>query len=147
MVRGSYALAAISVDDPGKIVVARKDSPLVIGLGAGGFFVASDASGILKYTRDVIFMNDGEIGAITDAGIDITTLEGVSVEKKIETIEWDPEAAEKSGYEHFMLKEIHQGYVFRKNIGRRGRSWCGAAERQEDCDHRMWNLVPCRALW
>jgi len=108
MVRGSYALAAISVDDPGKIVVARKDSPLVIGLGAGGFFVASDASGILKYTRDVIFMNDGEIGVITDSGVDITTLDGVSVEKKIETIEWDPEAAEKSGYEHFMLKEIFE---------------------------------------
>jgi len=108
MVRGSYALAAICVDDPGKIVVARKDSPLVVGLGDGGVFIASDVSGILKYTRDVIFMNDGEIGVITDAGIDITTLDGVSVEKKIETIEWDPEAAEKSGYEHFMLKEIFE---------------------------------------
>ncbi|MEA1895623.1 MAG: glutamine--fructose-6-phosphate transaminase (isomerizing), partial [Euryarchaeota archaeon] len=108
MVRGSYALAAVSVDDPGRIVVARKDSPLVIGLGDGDFFVASDVSGILKYTRDVIFMNDGEVGLITDSGIDITTLDGVSVEKKIETIEWDPEAAEKSGYEYFMLKEIFE---------------------------------------
>ena len=108
MVRGSYALAAICVDDPGRIVVARKDSPLALGLGDGGFFAASDVSGILKYTRDVIFMNDGEIGVITDSGIDITTLDGVSVEKKIETIEWNPESAEKSGYEHFMLKEIFE---------------------------------------
>ncbi|MEA1943910.1 MAG: glutamine--fructose-6-phosphate transaminase (isomerizing), partial [Euryarchaeota archaeon] len=108
VVRGSYALAAVSADDPDKIVVARKDSPLVLGLGDGSFFVASDVSAILKYTKNVIFMDDGEIGAIKKDGISITTLKGVPVEKKIETIEWDPESAEKSGYEHFMLKEIFE---------------------------------------
>jgi len=108
VVRGSYALAAVSADDPDKIVVARKDSPLVLGLGDGGFFVASDVSAILKYTKNVIFMDDEEIGTIKKDGISITTLKGVPVEKKIEMIEWDPESAEKSGYEHFMLKEIFE---------------------------------------
>lgn len=108
VVRGSYALAAVSADDPDKIVVARKGSPLVLGLGDGGFFVASDVSAILKYTKNVIFMDDEEIGTIKKDGISITTLKGVPVEKKIEMIEWDPESAEKSGYEHFMLKEIFE---------------------------------------
>jgi len=108
VVRGSYALAAVSADDPDKIVVARKDSPLVLGLGDGGFFVASDVSAILKYTKNVIFMDDEEIGTIKKDGLSITTLKGVPVEKKIEMIEWDPESAEKSGYEHFMLKEIFE---------------------------------------
>ena len=107
-VQGSYALAVISTDDPGKIVVARKDSPLALGLGDGEFFVASDASGILKYTKNVIFMNDGEIGVISGGGVEITTMDGARVDKRIETLGWDAEAAEKSGYDHFMQKEIFE---------------------------------------
>jgi glucosamine--fructose-6-phosphate aminotransferase (isomerizing) len=108
MVRGSYAIAVVSTSEPDRIVIARKDSPLVIGLGSDGHFVASDVAAILKHTKDVIFMDDGEIGVIKKDGVDVTTLDGVSVEKKVETITWDPEAAEKSGYEHFMLKEIFE---------------------------------------
>ncbi|RZN13675.1 MAG: glutamine--fructose-6-phosphate transaminase (isomerizing) [Methanosarcinales archaeon] len=108
MVRGSYALAAISSNDPDKIVVARKDSPLVLGLGETDFFIASDVSGILKYTKNVIFLNDGEIAVISHDGVKITTLSGKTVDKNIETIEWDAKSAEKSGYAHFMLKEIFE---------------------------------------
>ena len=107
-VQGSYALAVISTDDPDKIVVARKDSPLVLGLGDSEFFVASDASGILKYTKNVIFMNNGEIGVISGGGVEITTMDGARVENRVETLEWDAEAAEKSGYDHFMQKEIFE---------------------------------------
>ncbi|CAD6490811.1 MAG: Glutamine--fructose-6-phosphate aminotransferase[isomerizing] [Candidatus Argoarchaeum ethanivorans] len=120
MVRGSYALAAISSNDPDKIVVARKDSPLVLGLGKTDFFIASDVSGILKYTKNVIFLNDGELAAISHDGVKITTLGGKTVDKKIETIEWDSESAEKSGYAHFMLKEIfEQPDVIRKTFSGR----------------------------
>jgi len=120
MVRGSYALAAISSDDPDKIVVARKDSPLVLGLGETDFFVASDVSGILKYTKNVIFLNDGEVAVIKPDGVEITTLDGETVDKNIETIEWDAESAEKSGYAHFMLKEIfEQSDVIRETFSGR----------------------------
>ena len=107
-VRGSYAIAVVSTMEPDRIVIARKDSPLVVGLGSDGHFVASDVAAILKHTKDVIFMDDGEIGVITNDGVKVTTLDGGFVEKKIETIDWDPESAEKSGYEHFMLKEIFE---------------------------------------
>ncbi|MEA1905818.1 MAG: glutamine--fructose-6-phosphate transaminase (isomerizing), partial [Euryarchaeota archaeon] len=107
-VRGSYAIAVVSTSEPDRIVIARKDSPLVVGLGSDGYFVASDVAAILKHTKDVIFMGDGEIGVIDKDGVKVTTLSGGSVEKNIETIDWDPESAEKSGYEHFMLKEIFE---------------------------------------
>ena len=120
MVRGSYAIAVVSADEPDRIVIARKDSPLVVGLGSNGHFVASDVAAILKHTKDVIFMDDGEIGVIGGDGVKFTTLGGDSVEKKIETIDWDPESAEKSGYEHFMLKEIfEQPAVIRETLSGR----------------------------
>ena len=119
-VRGSYAIAVVSTDEPDQIVIARKDSPLVVGLGNNGYFVASDVAAILKHTKDVIFMDDGEIGVINGGGVKVTTLGGGSVEKKIETIDWDPESAEKSGYEHFMLKEIfEQPAVIRETLSGR----------------------------
>ncbi|MEA1908117.1 MAG: glutamine--fructose-6-phosphate transaminase (isomerizing) [Euryarchaeota archaeon] len=120
MVRGSYAIAVVSTNEPDRIVIARKDSPLVVGLGSNGHFVASDVATILKHTKDVIFMDDGEIGVIGGDGVKFTTLGGCSVEKKIETIDWDPESAEKSGYEHFMLKEIfEQPAVIRETLSGR----------------------------
>ncbi|MEL7663258.1 MAG: glutamine--fructose-6-phosphate transaminase (isomerizing) [Methanosarcina mazei] len=107
-IEGSYALAVISADEQGKIVLARKDSPLVIGLGKGENFAASDVTAFLIHTRDVIFVDDFETAVLTPDSVEIFDREGKLKEKKIEKIEWDFEAAEKAGYEHFMLKEIHE---------------------------------------
>ncbi|MCC4771696.1 glutamine--fructose-6-phosphate transaminase (isomerizing) [Methanosarcina sp. DH2] len=107
-IEGSYALAILSADEPGKLVLARKDSPLVIGLGRGENFAGSDVTAFLNYTRDVIFVNDFETVVLSPVGVEIFDREGNLREKKIEKIEWDFEAAEKAGYEHFMLKEIHE---------------------------------------
>ncbi|AKB77674.1 Glucosamine--fructose-6-phosphate aminotransferase (isomerizing) [Methanosarcina horonobensis HB-1 = JCM 15518] len=107
-IEGSYALAILSADEPGKLVLARKDSPLVIGLGKGENFAASDVTAFLNHTRDVIFVNDFETAVLSPTGVEIFDREGNIREKKIEKIEWDFEAAEKAGYEHFMLKEIHE---------------------------------------
>ncbi|AYK14235.1 MAG: glutamine--fructose-6-phosphate transaminase (isomerizing) [Methanosarcina flavescens] len=107
-IEGSYALAVICADEQGKLVLARKNSPLVIGLGEGENFAASDVTAFLNYTRDVIFVNDFETAVLTPTSVEIFDREGKVREKKIERIEWDFEAAEKAGYEHFMLKEIHE---------------------------------------
>jgi glucosamine--fructose-6-phosphate aminotransferase (isomerizing) len=105
---GSYAIAALCNNEPGIIAFARKDSPLVIGIGNGSHYAASDVTAFLKYTKEVIFINDNEIGLLRPDSIEIYDLEGNSVSRDTETIEWDLEAAEKAGYEHFMLKEIHE---------------------------------------
>lgn len=107
-IEGSYALGILSADEPGKLVLARKDSPLVIGLGKGENFAGSDVTAFLNYTRDVVFVNDFETAVLSPSGVEIFDREGNLTEKKIEKIEWDFEAAEKAGYEHFMLKEIHE---------------------------------------
>ncbi|WP_321429023.1 glutamine--fructose-6-phosphate transaminase (isomerizing) [uncultured Methanolobus sp.] len=105
---GSYAIAALCNNEPGLIAFARKDSPLVIGIGNGSNYAASDVTAFLKYTKEVIFINDNEIGLLRPDSIEIYDREGNSVSRDTETIEWDLEAAEKAGYEHFMLKEIHE---------------------------------------
>jgi glucosamine--fructose-6-phosphate aminotransferase (isomerizing) len=105
---GSYAIAALCNNEPGIIAFARKDSPLVIGIGNGSNYAASDVTAFLKHTKEVIFINDNEIGLLKPDSIEIYDIEGNSVSRETETIEWDLEAAEKAGYEHFMLKEIHE---------------------------------------
>jgi len=107
-IEGSYALAILCADEQGKLVLAKKDSPLVIGIGNGENFAASDVTAFLNYTRDVIFVNDFETAVMTPTNVEIFDRDGKVREKKIEKIEWDFEAAEKAGYEHFMLKEIHE---------------------------------------
>ena len=107
-IEGSYALGILSADEPGKLFLARKDSPLVIGLGKGENFAGSDVTAFLNYTRDVVFVNDFETAVLSPTSVEIFDREGNLTEKKIEKIEWDFEAAEKAGYEHFMLKEIHE---------------------------------------
>jgi len=107
-IEGSYALGILSADEPGKLVLARKDSPLVIGIGKGENFAGSDVTAFLNHTRDVIFVNDFETAVLSPAGVEIFDRDGNLTENKIEKIEWDFEAAEKAGYEHFMLKEIHE---------------------------------------
>jgi glucosamine--fructose-6-phosphate aminotransferase (isomerizing) len=107
-VEGSYALAVVSLDEPDVIVAARKDSPLIVGLGEGEFFVASDIPAVLKYTREVLILEDGEIAELRAGGIRVMDLEGRVQERGALHVSWDAEAAEKGGYPDFMLKEIFE---------------------------------------
>ena len=107
-VRGSYALALMFKDHPGEIYVARKDSPMIIGLGDQETFVASDVPAILNYTRSVYYIDNLEMGKLTAGEAVFYDLNGDVVEKELTEIMWDTEAAEKGGFEHFMMKEIHE---------------------------------------
>ncbi len=109
-VKGSYA-AAFICEDSEQMVAARKDSPLVAGIGNGENLIASDVTALLKYTRNVVYMHDFEIVSLSGEKIEFFDFDGKPVKKKTESIEWDIEAAEKSGYPHFMLKEIHEQAV------------------------------------
>jgi len=108
MVRGSYAVAVVLESEPSKIIAARNESPLILGLGKGENFVASDIPAVLSHTRDMIFLNDGEIAILDADNVEIKTLEGEIVERAPSHITWDPLMAEKDGYRHFMLKEIFE---------------------------------------
>ncbi len=108
LLRGSYAVALISRREPEKVVAFRKDSPLVIGMGEGENFVASDIPALLSYTREFIFTEDGDIAVITDKEASIYNLEGKRIERKVHHIDWNPVMAERAGYKHFMEKEIHE---------------------------------------
>ena len=105
---GAYALAVMSVKEPDRLVVAKSASPLVIGLGDGESFCGSDIPALLPYTREMIFMEDGELAVLTKDEVRITTLDGKPVERSPRHIDWSPVMAEKAGYKHFMLKEIHE---------------------------------------
>lgn len=107
-VRGSYALEVMFSDYPGEIYAARKDSPMILGEGDGENFIASDVPAILKYTRDVIYVDNMEMARITADDITVYNLDGDTVDKTPVHIDMDAEAAEKGGYPHFMLKEIHE---------------------------------------
>ena len=105
-VRGAYGIAVASTREPDILVAARLGSPLLIGIGDDGYYIASDATPLLSHTRRVVYLDDGELATLTPDTYVITSLERSPVNKKIETLEWDIESAQKKGYEHFMLKEI-----------------------------------------
>ena len=107
-IRGSYALAVMFKDYPEEIYVARKDSPMILGVENGESYLASDVPAILKYTRNVYYIGNMEIGRLQKEHITFYNLDGDEIEKELVEIEWDAEAAEKAGYEHFMMKEIQE---------------------------------------
>jgi len=107
-VSGSYAIAVLDGESPDEIVVAKADCPLVIGVGDGEMLCGSDIPALLAHTREVIFLHDGDVATLTRQGVQITTLAGAPVERAKKTIDWSPTQAEKGGYKHFMLKEIHE---------------------------------------
>ncbi len=106
-VDGAYALEIICADEPDKIICTKKENPLVIGLGKGENFVASDIPAIINYTRDTYILSDGELAIVTRDNVSVFDREGNPVDKEVFHVSWNAEAAEKGGYEHFMLKEIH----------------------------------------
>lgn len=107
-IRGSYALAVMFRDYPGEIYVARKDSPMILGVTDGECYVASDVPAILKYTRQVYYIENMEMARLADGAVTFYNLDGDEISRELTEIEWDAEAAEKGGFEHFMMKEIHE---------------------------------------
>jgi glutamine---fructose-6-phosphate transaminase (isomerizing) len=107
-IRGAYALAMFSSEDPELLVGARLNAPLVVGLGENEYYIASDITAIIPYTKRVLVLGEGEVAAITPLGAEVSTLDGVTVKPKVIHVDWDVSQAQKGGYAHFMLKEIHE---------------------------------------
>jgi len=105
-VEGAYGIAVISADEPGKIVVARKGSPVLLGIGDGEYFVASDAAAVLEHTRSVVYLDDGDIAVLEPGGYRVVDADARELERPVASIDWDVGAIELAGYPHFMLKEI-----------------------------------------
>jgi glutamine---fructose-6-phosphate transaminase (isomerizing) len=106
--RGTYAIAAIAERDPEKMVVCRKGSPLIIGIGKDEHFISSDINALITHTKDIMFLDDDEIGIITKKSCVIKKVGGAQITKDIQHISWDPKASDKKGYDHYMLKEIYE---------------------------------------
>ncbi|MFH1782615.1 MAG: glutamine--fructose-6-phosphate transaminase (isomerizing) [Candidatus Omnitrophota bacterium] len=114
---GSFALGVVSRFEPDKLIGARRESPLIVGVGHNENFIASDIPAILKHTRDVIYVDDGEIVVLTKDKVKVVDMKGIERKKKIHCIKWNIKSAQKAGFAHFMLKEIHeQPRIFRQSI-------------------------------
>ena len=152
---GAYAISVISADAPDTIVSARNGPPVVIGVGEGESFVASDVPGILHHTRMMYFLADGDVAILTREGVKFTNLQGDPVERKVEKILWDPIQAEKGGYKHFMLKEIFEQprAVRDTTLGRisleTGEVYLGEMEITDDHfrEATQVNIAACGTSW
>src|SRR5213082_3013215 len=107
-IHGAYALAMFSSDDPELLVGARLNAPLVVGIGEKEYYIASDITAIIPYTKRVLVLGEGEVAAVTPLGAEVSTLDGVTVKSKVVHVDWDVAQAQKGGYPHFMLKEINE---------------------------------------
>src|SRR3982074_977223 len=107
-IRGAYALAMFSTDDPELLVGARLNAPLVVGIGDHEFYIASDITAIIPYTKRVLVLGEGEVAAVTPLGAEVSTLDGKTVKPKYIHVDWDVDQAQKGGYPHLLLKEIHE---------------------------------------
>ena len=130
-IKGAYALAMFSLDDPEVLVGARLNAPLVVGIGEGEWFIASDITAIIPYTKKVLTLGEGEMVSITPLGPEVSSLDGVAVEPKIIHVDWDVSQAQRGGYEHFMLKEIHESSEAAANALRGRLSDSGAVRFNE----------------
>ncbi len=118
--KGAYALGVLTEHEPDKLVAVRLSSPLIIGVGEGENFIGSDIPAILEYTRNVYILNDGEMAVLTRDGVELMTIEGNFISRELFHVDWDIVTAEKAGYDHFMLKEIHeQPKAYRDTMGSR----------------------------
>jgi len=144
---GAYAIGVICKDQPGVLVAARHGSPLIVGLGDNEGYIGSDVPAIMKYTRKVMYIDNGHVCEITRKGVKIEDVNGKPVKMDVQTIEWDDAAAEKEGYPHFMLKEIHQqGAVLRNTLG--GRVHEGSYEVQlTDMKISIDELKACKKIF
>lgn len=107
-IEGAYGLAIISLDEPEKLIAARHGSPLIVGVGKGEYFITSDVAAILEYTKNVVYLEDNEIAVLTRDNMVTTDINNVPVSKRIDEVQWNIDKVEKGGYNHFMLKEIHE---------------------------------------
>ncbi len=139
-VEGTYGVAIVSLDNPRELVCARNGSPLVLGDGGDEYFVASDAAPIVPHTRQVVYLEDGELASLTDDGFTITTLEEEEIRPKIEEISWTLDKIEKGGYSHFMLKEIFEQPVTLRNAIRGRLNWTEGTARLDGLDRHQEEL-------
>lgn len=143
---GSYAIAVVHVAHPGEVVAARKDSPLIIGVGQGENIVASDIPAVLRHTREVLVLEDGDVADVTAAGVTVRDMQGREREPEMMHVDWDLAAAEKAGYEDFMLKEIHEQpkavtETLRGRMGADGRIQLSELDMTEDQIRRVERVI------
>ncbi|MBF8249120.1 MAG: glmS, partial [Bacteroidetes bacterium] len=154
-VRGTYGLVVLSKHEPDKLIAARMGSPLILGLGEGESFVAADAAAIISHTRQVVYLNDGEVAEITAHGFETKTIYDVSIDKAIEEITFDLSQIERGGYEHFMMKEIHEQPETIRNAMRgrllveEGNVRLGGLDHVRDklLDARRFIIIGCGTSW